>query len=494
MKLLFIVMLSFAAYGLSAQSATKALQRTAMDKEYDQFVNSLLTHYNAKKNGHQAHKATFIPQRIVAQSYSIISEHDSTYYGYTDPDYSSEYNYGNIDVKLSYTQTLPNYFNLFIPILFEPQFYFKTESDAIADTIHYIEPQGYWNIKALSYYNANQIIDSFINIQNTVTSPATNYVKCLIFRNSGKIDSLSHSISLDGLNYETILRRYFRYNTSGQILLDSVSNMSNIQIFHRHKYHYNNSGNIDTIAFWENQDTIPNRIYSIGYNLQGKIDTINTYTSYPNNYPTENRYAFKYTAGIDYATYIEESKLEFPVAGPPEYWYWNKIYKYPRPDGKIDSVVYYRALSGGFVRNQASHYTYNTLGNPQFITHYTPTNYFTSDTLLGKSIFYYDNTNDVDTGTSTGIHVPDTKFFPGLSIYPNPFSDFFQLSTQDENQVVHIALYDMSGVRKLFADGKIVSINLQLASGLKKLPPGNYLLLIRNSKGNEQEFKIIKNK
>lgn len=93
---------------------------------------------------------------------------------------------------------------------------------------------------------------------------------------------------------------------------------------------------------------------------------------------------------------------------------------------------------------------------------------------------------------NVGIH--EIHAYSGISIVPNPFRESFQLKTSHEDKDEYIlSLSPISGKELMTLRGSILQINRKLASAIKELAPGNYILHIQNKRSLQQAtFKPVK--
>lgn len=78
----------------------------------------------------------------------------------------------------------------------------------------------------------------------------------------------------------------------------------------------------------------------------------------------------------------------------------------------------------------------------------------------------------------------------GLSVYPNPTTDFLVISSSDVNATLEIMLFDMQG-RKVMDTTKLLSAGEETRIDLGKLSPGNYLLKLSSADFTEDRLITV---
>ncbi len=448
------------------------------DGEYRQWVIDFVRYQNAKRPS--AVVPENIPQRIVAQSYNIFAEKDSNHYGYVSPLHTSAYDYDDYKINLAYPRYAP-YPDW--PLLASPI------PGLVADSIFHIDFDISRQFHYLLYYDVDNKMDSCkVKILHGIPN-VTSYEKWYAYHNpAGYIDSAATYFSYDGQIYESNGRRYVSANASGQILTDTFY-VPNNNAARTYRYHYNADGNVDSVywsSFSQWQPLRHDRIAVISYDSDQRVSNVTGYRFDQGQISYLYRHYFEYTNGIEYATFIDDARYDAPNF--LEAADRTKIYKYARPDGKPDSVVYY-ILAINFLRRQASYYTYNVLGNPQLITHYAPINYGASDTLMGYTRFYYDHGNETEPGP---LSIGTLQSSISLKVYPNPCSTVFQLKGRGLQEPVALKLYDISGKEYWHLDGNWQTLNQKIMALSPGLTTGVYTLVVTDAKGKSQAVKLLK--
>lgn len=78
----------------------------------------------------------------------------------------------------------------------------------------------------------------------------------------------------------------------------------------------------------------------------------------------------------------------------------------------------------------------------------------------------------------------------GLSVYPNPATDFLVISSADVNATLEILLFDMQG-RKVMNTTKLMSAGEETRIDISKLSPGNYLLKLSSADFTEDRVITV---
>lgn len=93
----------------------------------------------------------------------------------------------------------------------------------------------------------------------------------------------------------------------------------------------------------------------------------------------------------------------------------------------------------------------------------------------------------------TAIAGTDQK--SGIQVYPNPFTQGFQLKkANNKEDIYRLQLTDITGRHALSLTGNIISLNIRLAkANLNILTPGNYYLSLENLQDNQiDHFYLVK--
>lgn len=90
-----------------------------------------------------------------------------------------------------------------------------------------------------------------------------------------------------------------------------------------------------------------------------------------------------------------------------------------------------------------------------------------------------------ETKTST-LSVEEVKPLNNLTVYPNPFKDFLNIQTKEDN-LISIQLFDING--RIIKQENISGNSYQL--NLENLPQAIYILEISSDKG-KQSVKVVK--
>lgn len=89
--------------------------------------------------------------------------------------------------------------------------------------------------------------------------------------------------------------------------------------------------------------------------------------------------------------------------------------------------------------------------------------------------------------TITRINKPGIVSFT-VDVFPNPVSDFLNISVQENSGNTDYILYDLNG--QIVSNGKIIGNNTMV--NMSKLPASTYMLRIHGN-NKTADFKIIKN-
>lgn len=89
--------------------------------------------------------------------------------------------------------------------------------------------------------------------------------------------------------------------------------------------------------------------------------------------------------------------------------------------------------------------------------------------------------------TITRINKPGKVSFT-VDVFPNPVSDYLNISVQDNSENADYILYDLNG--QIVSNGKIIGNNTMI--NMSKLPASTYMLRIHGN-NKTADFKIIKN-
>src|SRR5690606_13106913 len=86
------------------------------------------------------------------------------------------------------------------------------------------------------------------------------------------------------------------------------------------------------------------------------------------------------------------------------------------------------------------------------------------------------------------VGIEEEVMTSGIRVYPNPFSTYFQLSTESKLNELNIRLYDLLGRQLLYSSGNITEINRYLQEHSNDLARGSYLLYVVGD--NEQPVVV----
>ncbi|MGN6568947.1 MAG: T9SS type A sorting domain-containing protein [Flavipsychrobacter sp.] len=337
-----------------------------------------------------------------------------------------------------------------------------------------------------AHYDANNNLISYYNIHvDTTYNPDVHY--------ENSFDA-SHRIVANiwfahpAATWDTSAARYFTYNSSGQLIQDSLysytAGIKSLQT--KYAYTYDGSGKPISVAEYD-WDTATSKWfnsinYSLSYysggNLQSIYITEDTGTGMFPSYKDSMGYA----SGYNYFNFYQE--YSYTDTGRTVS---ATIHKYIGATGLPDSVntseLIYFYTSGGVVAQTLyfnDYYYYNSQNDPIAWVQYL--NMGSGYQFNAQENFFYETLEGVT----------DVVTQPDIAIYPNPAKDIVnvKLSNGAVGKNITINLTNTLG-QTVKTQNTTAQLNMQIS--VSDLVPGTYLMYIKEANGSLWRVqKIIK--
>ena len=323
------------------------------------------------------------------------------------------------------------------------------------------------NANLLSYYNINVDTTGNPDIRYENTFDASNRITANIW--------FAHPAA----TWDTSAARYFVYNSSGQLVQDSISSDS-AGVWTRqtrYVYNYDPSGNLIVVTEFDWNPAASAWVNSINYML-GYYSTGNLQTVFVTEDTGKGMFpAFKdtlgYAAGYNYFNYYRED--EFTDTGLVTA---ATIHKYVGSAGVPDSVstseLIYFFTSSGVVAQTIKfddYYYYDTYGNPVGKVGYID---------LGTGFKYNSAQNFFYEGLTGVNNLPEQA---DILIYPNPATNAVNLKMSNValGKDITINITNTLG-QTIKTQSATAQSNMQVS--ISDLAPGTYLMYIKDSNGS----------
>ncbi|MBS1687970.1 MAG: T9SS type A sorting domain-containing protein [Bacteroidetes bacterium] len=459
----------FAATSLHAQSANVFKQR------HDQLLNQLTRSQSytagpgAKTTGAMERLKSMSTYRVFASRASLI---DSGVFMYSGSN-GSTYNFTSMAYDYYY---LPNNET-------DPPLFLHTKAPNNIPDIQY-DSLKYFSASAGSlipqyvskrYYSSNLVTKTSQAFNDTTS---TDHI--LSYNADGNVVT-DVEISRYGAAYDTNFISYYIYNSSGQLIMDSILQafgpsglVSNFKV----QYNHDAAGNItearyydrDHLGTWYYEERITAR-YTPDDRLQSMLT--DTGASFVHMYFD----SVGYTSGVDYYTYNTDSTWD----GIGWAFYGASI-KYINASSLPDSVVmiYRDASNPGNMAKEKHMYTYTAKGNP--LTDIDSFSNPTSTHAISINNYYYEP-------YTLAVHEVTQNNYT-LSLYPNPANDILYIKVNGlQSGRIIMNLYNEVG--QIFKKAYLQNINGQSQINITDLSPGIYYVSILDDNGSAIRTQAI---
>lgn len=337
-----------------------------------------------------------------------------------------------------------------------------------------------------AHYDANNNLLSFYNIYNDTTyTPDLRYENT--FDASNKIIA-NISFGRSGTGWDTSAARYFIYNSSGQLMQDSMLAYASGVWYPQTKYIYNYDGSGKPIVInafeWDTASSkwFNNSIYMLTYYSTGQLQSV--FTSEDTGTGMHPAYldSMGYASGYNYFNYYQEYSLTDTGRTVTA-----TIQKYIGTAGVPDSVhtseLIYFFTSGGIFSQTLyfnDYYYYNTYNDPVAWVQYLDMG--SGSQLNAQENFFYESL--------TGV--TDVPTQSDIVVYPNPANDIVNLKLSNTviGKNITINITNTIG-QTVKTQNAIARSSMQVS--VSDLVPGTYLMYIKETNGSLWRVqKIVK--
>lgn len=439
-----------------------------------------------------AKKTTLAKERLIASEYSTnnfrpsLNIYDSSRYIYSG-DNGSEFDLNQLQYDFPKTQ-----FDYNSPML-DLHRYHISQPEIKCDTAigkNHTTPvlYGIANVTTANY-DANGMLLTYKSIStDTEYTPSLSYYNT--YDGGGNVTASIYFKTPNGTSWDTATKRYFTYNGSGQLTIDSTytRNGTTWYLSSRYEYAYDGSGHIAQVKSYtrKNATAAMNyvQMYDLSYYADGKLKTSNTsqdtgtgmYLSYVDT--------FGYATGYSYFNFFKE--YGYTDVG------WGEISSFTKkinaagvPDTAYKTELVYfldttGAVIGSFNIGFKDIIIYNSHNDP--IYYYDYINMGSGFTDNSEQDFYYE--------PATGIEKPATQY--DIKVYPNPAKDVILIKPDEalKNKDLSLQLTDATGrvVRSLQTRWTGADIKMPM----EDMAPGIYYLSVSDGNGTSRVEKIVK--
>lgn len=467
MKPLFTLGWALFCSSLFAQQPVATADFKSLVKSSEQHYISTVLDRNAYVAKLQ--KPTTERQRLIAQSlYAGATLSDSAFFKYNSLLRGSEYKFAPWDLYMRYRH------HLYVGNDIVPHAYQSVSTyNVLADTISSYRPATGLYMQSVAYYNDLQQYDSFYNAY--LFGGDTTRFRCRIAYNAdATIDSVSDDFeSSDGV-YTPAEIIVYTYEDDRSIA-DTTYSAGGTGFLRAADYRYNTAGKVDTIGVYYDYGTITlNTFVAFDYYPAGNVKTAKTYHLIGSTYSLHRSDSFGYTSGFDYPSFYEGVN---GITVPAELE-GNRFRYYITGSALPDSFVTEEFEgTADWAFTAASHFTYNSFGNPQKIATRragSATNWV--------AYFHYETYDD-------GLSISMPKNL-STTVYPNPAKGQLNVACAEAG-VFDVNIVDVSGRHlvktRINGSGQLNTIDVS------KLPAGVYgLVLEGKAQYGFNKFTIIK--
>ncbi len=461
--LLYPIALLLCATSFAQTSTSKLASKLNLHR------NKLLEQLLHQQMNQSAFKTTDLKERVIGEADYYIdsgkrSFRDTTIFKYSGMR-GSEYNYNGF----VYDSPTPVFDNE-EPVIITP--YSTGEQLVMCDT------ELYQSIGAVyTPYDKN---NNALTYTYEIGAPYSFYINA--FDASNRISVVS---ALNTPSADTFSKRYFKYNTSGQLIEDSLyTTIISTHLEQKYLYSYDASGNITAAVGYTNG--LPSgtwtvqRYDSMTYYSDNKLKTFIATDSHGELLENDT---LSYIPGNNYPSYI----ASYGWDNDSGKWSIGDIYTYHfnsngLPDTvKLQSWDVNDTLGISFLTQQFILY-YDSLNNPILCKDLPDSNAYGS--IISESYYYYGNY------TTTNVSL-SSRQIDSIKIYPNPATSqiYINLASAAKNTQVFVNLINANG--QLIRTESVPTNSQTWQMSITDLTPGTYFISISDGAGNKLHSQAI---
>ena len=408
-------------------------------------------------------KPTAIKQRVVGQAVYTTDGVDSTSYSYAGAKGSS-YNYSKM-YGIGYSTDFWPDFNPAVVSQGDISSY-----DVLAQSLETFYADGETE-SALAYYNVVGLLDS------AVTNNGNGFRKFEVtYDGSGRITKFSHNSYEDEGSFASGFTRRLNY-TDGRVTTDSTFNHFDGSLIFDYirEYTYSAAGQLTEMKEGLSGGGDGYYLYQFRYDATDRLRASDAILVVGLMTIPLSSDTIGYTEGVDFITLYQQS---FFGDEPMAY----RTLQFPGAHEGPDSIKMQSLDEDVWMNEGTAYLTYNDFGNPNRIN-IVPDAADPED-LIEMVKFYYETYDD---GTTSNHDVSLGKIF---SVFPNPFANCLNIEYKGKDKErVQVQLHDIGG-RIILAGNKVLKQGNNVIE-IPQLPPGTYLLTIKNGQGTFFTQKMI---
>lgn len=294
---------------------------------------------------------------------------------------------------------------------------------------------------------------------------------------------------------DTAFKQYFSYNSTGQLIQDSVYelHLGVWRLAGNTYYSYGTDGNLSLIDHWANvTDTsfllplVEQLKYVNTWDASDRLTSVETHMYNGTSIGPYVRDTFAYTG--TYAMHTDWKQYQFDAIHGT-WWPISRVQK-TLTAGLPDTVTYngWDSIASVWTPSSMDIPYFNSYGNPDsmYTYLYNWTSFSTSADYITK---YYYETYDDTTGTSTPTATPVVTKENGFHLYPNPSSDIVHVQLDAASSGFELEMHNLAGQLVL----RQRSPNTNCVIDMRSFCNGVYVLTISDNKNQTSKaVQIVK--